>query len=401
MKKRARELLRSCGILRTWKGATWRLINSVKEWNEKIDFLSRYGRISASKSAESTEWDVPFTYRIDKEYKKYFIHLFFSDKNGKLNVWKINSIQPSKCGGQGRKANTIEKELFLKYNGVTERVAFGYCDREVIYKCVPKQLYYIDESSKNKNIEHVSKADISSHYPSNLCGIMPTWKDHLTVDGTVKPSAEYPFAYYIKSGHFAEFNGVDTHKWLNTPLWFWLFGDNYSPEVAETDDVTILCKASKYKFDDVVAELYAKKNNGESINGVDVKIILNASIGYKHLSNLNAKQNRLDHLAVVCLARSNDKMIKYFRRGETLQIIVDSIIYRGTHEVGGHEKKLGEFKQEITDATFRMRGINQYAFDKNGDILMYSHSGFDSNTEIKKLEDIDKWSKNDIIKIRE
>lgn len=358
------------------------------------------GHKTNNKSASAPEWGKRFTYKIDEEYRKYYLYLFFTDDEKKLNVWFINRIEPSKQKGQGKRANQIFKSIFERINGVSERKAFGYCEREKIARCVPKQLYYIDESQKNKNIPHVSKIDKSSNYPAHLCGRVPTWQGHKEIAGTVKPSKEFPFAFYIKSGHSAEYGYYDTHKWLDTPLCMNLFGDNYDAHVDKPDDVTILCKASKYKYDDVIKEVYEKKQAGETYDGTPAKVVMNASIGFKHLSNKNNKQNRLDHVATVCLARANEDMLKDFRRGNTLMIVVDSIIYKGATERGENVAKLGKFKQEITDATFRMRGINQYAFEKDGKIIDICHGGFDSNLTTNRLEDIDKWGKKDIIKIK-
>lgn len=398
MKDRARSFLLKYGILRTWRSAKWRLVDNVDEWNAKVNFLRQNGRPAESKDAAAECWSEPNTYRVDAEYKKYYIHLFFSAEDG-LHAWKINSVQPSKARGQGKAANAIIRSIFESLTGTTERRAFGYCDRAVISKCIPKQLYYIDRSQCDKDLPNVSKADFSSHYPASMCGRLPTWKGAKTIQGTAKPTAEYPFAFYIKSGHSAEYGVYNTHDWLDSTLVLWLFGENFSPEITPDADVTILCPASAYNYDEVIKYLYKKKQSDEIIDGLSAKTVLNAAIGYKHLKNLNNKQNRLDHLAVVTLCRANNKMLKHYRRGQTLQIVVDSIIYKGDEEIGTRRKCLGKLHQEITGARFRMRGINQYAFEKNGQIVAYAHGGFNDNIDIKNLSDIDKYSKKDITKI--
>lgn len=399
MKDRARRFLRHYGVLPTWRSAKWTLIEDLSVWNAKVKYFKTYGTEATTKDPASQEWKKPLRYRIDDKYKPYYIHLFFTDESSRLNVWKINSIQPNKKAGQGRAANAITKDLFKKYNGVTERVAFGYCDRAELGRCIPKQLYYIDKSQLNKNIESASKADYSSHYPARLCGRLPTMKDSLRVSGTVAPSKEYPFAFYVKSGHSAEFGRYDTHKWLNSPLVLQLFGDNYNPKIKPDEDITILCRASEYKYDAVIKELYDLKSKGKEIDGLSSKIVLNAAIGFKHLKNVNNKQNRLDHVAAVALCRANELMRSKFERGRTLMIVVDSIIYKGDTKIGVDYKRLGFLHQEITGARFRMRGTNQYAFEKDGKIVAYAHSGYDDIDKIEKIEDIDNFKKSSIIKI--
>ena len=295
----------------------------------------------------------------------------------------------------GRLANTIEQRIFKQLNGVTERQAFGYSEPQ-LNKCVPKQLYYINGRWANKKITCAGKADYSSHYPARICGPLPDWSKHKVVEGRVDPTSEYPFVFYTRSGHVAEYKQFDTHYWRDEDLSGDLFGSHYS-KVSDNKDISIMCPESRYRLDSTIEFLYNKKTLEESIDGLPAKTILTSSIGYKHLTGANNTKNRLYHLAAVCIARANQCMIDLYNvnRRSILQIIVDCIIYMGAHEVGEHRKALGVLHQEITDQSFIMRGVNQYMFiDRDSGICSScAHSGFDI-AETNCLEDIKSWRRS-------
>lgn len=369
------------------------------EMDKKMAQITQLGHIASSKT-ERKHWLKDYTYSVDQRgyiryvyvkepdgYHIYTTHIFDDSKN-------LNAEFPS-TEHSGRTAQKIENELFKKYNGVSERAAFGYCDRKLINRCIPKQLYYINKSQLNRNLKHISKADYSSHYPDHQRGRMPDWHGKKVVEGTVKPTAEYPFAFYVRSGHCAEFKRFDTHNWMAHRLNFELFGDRVRMVDADKDQ-TILCKASKYTYDDVVNELYEKKLNGEKIGELPAKEVLNKSIGYKHQSHITSDICRLDHIAAVVIARANQQMVELFDQlqGRVLQLIVDSVIYNGTKAIGVDYKSLGCLYQEFTDCDFRMRGQNAYVFFKDGKLLDQKNSGYNDNLIVTKLEDIDNWSKS-------
>ena len=368
---------------------------TIREMQDKEKFLAAHGQAAESKTKRS-DWLADNAYRIER--KGYYQYLYVHEDN-KYNVYVTHMYNDSKnlnpvIGKKtpGLEANQIENELFKELNGVSERAAFGYCDRALLNKCVPKQLYYINPRYIGKNIPHAGKADYKSHYPANMRGPMPDWKTRQLLRGTVKPDPVYKFAFYLKSGHSAEYGVYDTHDWMKSHLNDRLFGERLSI-IPPGEDVTVLCKPSKYTFDSTIDTLYAYKERGELIKGVPAKAVLVCAIGYKHLSNVNAPQNRLDHVATVALARSNQKMLELYEanRADILQIIVDGVIYKGAHKLGTENKTLGCLHQEITDCPLRMRGTNQYIFVKDGKCLDYASSGFDDNIRLETLEDIELW----------
>lgn len=225
--------------------------------------------------------------------------------------------------------------------------------------------------------------DFSSHYPGSIIGNIPTSKQSIRVKGRVLPNQDYPFAFYINTGTLAEFsdNGellYDTHDFAFDPRFSaTLLEDDVIKRVKtinDSDEVTILMKKSKYNFNDTFKYFYDHRNE-KPVN----KLVMNASIGMFHQKQY--KTRRYAHLAAVCLARANIKMLNLIQKIESenmdvLTVIVDSITYKGSKQVGSSEKKLGEAHQEILDAIYQTRGINQYIFIKDGKVIKSAHASF-------------------------
>lgn len=355
----------------------------------------------ASSFSNRQEWMQENVYGYER--RGYWEHLYLGGPRGVRhlvsNTFDDNqNVKAAELGyipDIGRRANTIEQKIFKEFNGVTERQAFGYSDPD-LNKCVPKQLYYLNKRWLNKKITCAGKADFSSHYPASICGPLPNWDKRIKMQGTIKPTAQYPFVFYTRSGHLAEYQTFDTHDWRDEELAGDLFGSNYS-KVAPEDDVSILCPKSDYQLDSVIKYLYNMKQANREIDGLPAKTILNSSIGYKHLKGAHNSRNRLYHLAAVCIGRANQKMLDLYNQNSriVLQIVVDGIIYMGPHQVGSQDRELGELHQEITDESFIMRGINQYMFveRESGVCRCFAHSGCDMNLKTDKLEDIFLWQR--------
>jgi hypothetical protein len=375
----------------------------IKEMRQYIEHLKEVGHVPPTLT-KRLDWLDIYSYNVS--YIGYYTHLYVRDKDGVLHHYQANMIDDSKnqngivkVNYMGTKCNKILNAKFKEINGVTTRKAFGYCQRPIIHKCVPKQFYYIDNSYSGKLLHNVSKADYTSHYPANIYGRLPTWHGHKVLDGTVKPTEEYPFAFYINSGHIAELDTFDTHDWLDHPLNFCLFGENFDYTPPE-HDITILCKASSYTFDDTYQYFFdRRKSNAYISDGITAKNVLNSTIGYMHLKDVDNKKNRLDHIAAVVIARSNQKMLGAIDNvglHNVLMAVVDSIIYKGNWEIGTEEKCLGELHQEIVGADFIMRGTNQYMFFRDGELIEKKHGGFNKNLYFDKPEDILLWEKGNV-----
>lgn len=371
------------------------------QFRSLLDKMYKTGHLAQSFN-ERSEWMQHGIFR--HEIRGYWEHLYIGGPGGMRHVISNNfddsqNTEAMKLGyvpDTGRRANAVEQRLFKEFNGVSERIAFGYSEPQ-LNKCVPKQLYYINTRWLNKRISSAGKADFSSHYPANICGPLPDWSRRKCTEGTVDPSPDYPFVFYTRSGHLAEYKRFNTHYWRDEDLSGDLFGNNYT-KVDPDKDFSILCPESKYRLDSTVEFLYNKKLTGEEIEGIPAKTILVSSIGYKHLRGEHNSRNRLYHLAAVCIARANQTMIDLYNANarSILQIVVDGVIYMGTHELGENRKALGVLHQEITDNSFIMRGVNQYMFiDRlTGKCTACAHGGFDTNIQTAQLEDIQLWQRS-------
>lgn len=384
-----------------WKTEAKREYVKYDTFRALLDQMYKTGRLAETFN-DREEWMKSGTFL--HEIRGYWEHLYLGGPKGVRHIVSNNfddsqNTEAMSLGyipDTGRRANTIEQRLFKEFNGLTEREAFGYSDPQ-LNKCVPKQLYYINTRWMNKKITCAGKADYSSHYPAHITGPLPNWSQCKRVDGTVDPTPKYPFVFYTRSGHLAEYKRFDTHCWRDEDLSGDLFGSNYT-KVDPDKDVSILCPEASYRLDSTIDYLYNKKSLGEDIDGIPAKTILTASIGYKHLRGAHNTKNRLYHLAAVCIARANQTMLDLYNENarSVLQIIVDCIIYMGSHALGEERKALGVLHQEVTDQSFIMRGVNQYMFidRKTGDCTCCAHSGFDTSIKTTRLEDIQVWQKS-------
>lgn len=386
-----------------WKKDAEKVYLLIDEFQNKYDEFKKHRKVSPSNCVRVDFMDEnTYTY----SEKGYWRRLYCKD-NGKYTIYisniyndKVNELcKIGEYESEGTKSKHIVNDLFWKEFGVTEKKAFGYSDGELINRCVPKSLYYINNRYSNKNLNHVSKVDFSSNYPSNLIGDLPDWHHKIILKGTWKPTKEYPFAYYINSGHVAEYNRFDTHKWLNNEIKECLFNYEKLNIINDMDDVTILCAKSKYNFNNVVNTIYDARIKGIKIDGVDPKLVINQTIGCMHRKDVENATYKLYHIAAIVLGRASQCVLDVYNKlrsyGVTvLQMVVDGIIYNAPGEIGEHKKYLGALKQEVTDAKFRMRGINAYMFfDQNDNFIQERHGAYNADIETSRLKDIDKWRK--------
>lgn len=381
----------------------------IAHGNQLLDFFEKNGRHTDEKQSRLI-WMKKNTWRLDKKGNWNYL---FANENGKYIVYYWHSFDDRKNEDgyvhMGQRAATTVSNKFHERTGKTFKGAFGYSTNE-LRVCTPRPFYYIDDLRKHKNLSNINKVDISSCFPAALKGLLPSFRNGYvkTVDGIAEPTAEYPFAFYLKSGHLAQKGEFDTRKWRDHPMGNCLFYDNdgkaHYKDVPASEEKTILCKASEYSFDDEMDYFYARRK----IDPV-AKDIMNAFIGYLHPKG-DRQSFRLFHVAAVALARANQKMLDLCDKiGHhfILQVVVDSIIYLGKREFGFHEKILGEPYQEITRYNFRMRAINMYAFaDPETNLVpqpiekpWVCHAGVDENVDSTiYLEDIERWTQSEEMK---
>lgn len=147
-----------------------------------------------------------FNYRNLKDQKVLIVNDNYTIKAYKVKV----GVAKIDCEQYHKSINALSniKAKFKELTNKSFKQCFGTVEGK-LERCVPKQLYW----SKNEPyLGNASSVDFSSHYPASLCGILPDSHTAIVKRGTVKPTAEYPFAFYVKSGHLAIYKELDTHN---------------------------------------------------------------------------------------------------------------------------------------------------------------------------------------------
>ena len=336
------------------------------------------------------------------ELKNSYRYLY-TRENGKYIIYTTNIHDDSKNTGMinhsGRTSITnLQKEFKNRY-GCTFRKAFGYTPED--YKrCIPKSFIYLNMNAVGKILPCVSAIDGCSQYPSSLCGDLPDAHDCQFYDGTVAPTAEYPFAFYLNSGHVAQYRVFNTHNWTKNYFYRYLFNfDNFNDKIKPEEDQTILMAKSPFKFNDLMEDYYLqRKTNPEA------KMILNSTIGYFHTTNY--KEFQLAHLAAITIARSNQRMLNMIEKigkNVVVQVVVDGIMYLGNDQFGLDQKKFGTFHQEFLGAKAFIRGMNAYVVKKDDQVIKVKHGAYNKNKdgtpinedEVKDFKDVENWVKQD------
>lgn len=368
------------------------------QWIERYRECKKGGKVPKSETVRR-EWfdcasECGLAYKV-KTWGKYKELRVFTYKDDYIR-YSTNSIDPNKDG----RAGTAAIQEFLRHfnkvyggdNGDSRTFSrfFGTTPEDVKL-CVPKQFYWINENLKYKTLQNVSSVDDSAHYPSSACGKLPDAVTAMYFEGQKEPNETYPFAFYIKSGHVCEFQGVDTRKWLESPFMVSLFdwegirkGINKSdPYLPPEEDVTILMKSAGATLDGIWQFYYEKRHEDPT-----AKLVMNAVIGNWHRKRYNGY--KYAHLAAITIARANDKMLKFVDRNigndRAIHICVDGCIYIGD-AVCGSQKEFGKFVQEFERCEFQMVGMNCYMAKSGDELKKFKHGAYNYYDDGLKIDE--------------
>lgn len=290
------------------------------------------------------------------------------------------------------RADKIFQQKFIELNGCGLEKAFGFVDK-TLKRCIPKQFDYINKKYCDKKLI-MSSIDASSQYASGCLGSLPDFHDALYVEHYAEPTEEYPFAFYA-SGHIAIYNELDTHKWVENPLFPNLFRlknkDDWPFRYLDREhEDTILMKKSLYNMDSVWNYFYSIKQSypkdSEEYN--NAKLVMNQVIGQWHRKDKDKKRAftyddngsfKLAHIVAVAIARGNQKILNKVEEldlNSVAHICVDGIIYIGNKVFGQPEACLGVFCQEFVGVPTIIRDINVY-MAKNEHNYKFRHAGYD------------------------
>lgn len=294
---------------------------------------------------------------------RYCISQSYDEEFGALDAWIEFKDKVNKC------------------LGVSFDKMFGGLPREYHqYRyCVPSPINWATSSltmySGSVSGECV-KADICSAYGSEASKTLPNCRLHLgkVVNGTVEPTEDFPFAFYLESGHMAVWGEGNT---------FELYKSKYITHVhtnlvAPQDDKTLLLPSSEYCLRQVFEELYdGRKDNPNN------KAVMNMTIGMFHRKKWYEEKDNLWPLAAVIKYRCNKRIVDtcedLVSRGQRpILINTDSIMWEGNDATGfDTEKKLGNFVIEYRRciAVIRSSKIYQiYDLDTQETITRWSGS---------------------------
>ena len=254
-----------------------------------------------------------------------------------------------------------------------------------------QQLISIETKKTHRILHGCYKADFSSAFPAAACGRLPDRHGYQMRLGYVEPNEEYPFAFYLNSGHSAEYKGYDTRTWSKRK---WYANRGNFEKVLPQKEITVLMKASKYELTDVLKDLYEKKSSGDE----NMKTFLVAFFGYLR-STKSFQNNYMAHISIVAYGRHVQMMMDYADKleedgNEILMFATDSIAWKGKKSsltTEKSEKILGSFVNEYENADMVIVACGVYAIQEKGKLYLVKHQGTDKDiiqkANIKSLSD--------------
>ena len=346
------------------------------------------------------------------KYKKKYFYLVYKDEKGDIYLYKTHSIDDAKNKQTDHSELTRFKKSFKEEHNISFKENFGSTPYE--YKrYVPGLFHWDNVEIVNKQTtqlvrDKIGKVDFSSHFIACSLGELPDAKTAITVDKYVKPTEEYPFAFYPDTHNIAEYNNFDTHelreKWkptdeefkANRNIALWKPENNYDG----IDTKTILMKKAQYTLDDLLQPLYQNKKN--SVKGTveyeEAKLLMLKMVGKFEMTDpLWYISNPYAHLAAIIKGRAIKRMDEVIDRiggkMNVIEVIVDGLIYKNYKKevIGDKEEYLGSLKQEMVCGKGTFRAHNQYVL-KEGRNKIKCHAGFDTNIE---SDNIDDWIASD------
>ncbi len=379
-----------------------------EEFNNKVKSLEGYTRIDYTTSR------TPYRDKVYAIKKKHNYLTLYMREDNKYIRYTTNWFDSNKVQSKGSRAIHLIARKFKELTGTTMKSAFG-TSSEDYKRCIPKQFTYQNTRYFDKQIR-ASSIDACSHYPANMSGRLPDAHTAVEYRGTIEPNAEYPFAFYIKSGHCAEYGVFDTHDWYSydKSLWPSLFRlsktDDFRHQTVKRDeDITILMKSASFSLFDTFNYYYKNKQEyaEDSKEYQDAKLVMNASIGMMHQKNYT--NYRYAHLVAIALCRANQKILDTIMNiglVRIVQVCVDGIIYLGDKKYGNDIKALGEYYQEFTGIIGKVSSLNRYIFMDNDKVVKFKTAPMNrtkDNTEITlesihSLDDQYTWWKYDPLK---
>lgn len=294
----------------------------------------------------------------ERGYKKYCVPM--------LNSECTKLLRGNNYGYYGYR---FINDKFREHFGITfETACSGKQYKDTFWKiknCVCSPINFVTTNSSLKNIvlKNCFKSDESSSYPAKLLGKLPTLHGHKIEPGRVEPTKEFPFAFYVNSGHLKIWNELDSREFnnrfypsYNDPKSSWRHDD----DIKEEDDETILCRELNYNMKPVIQEIYdGRKEHPE------YKMYMNMCIGFFHTTQPTLGPI-CSHIASVVLSRCVKQMIERAERiseegNIVLLINTDAIAWIGKQSnISEKIKNIGAFIPEYENGKIVICGVKKY-----------------------------------------
>lgn len=388
---------------------------TTSEFSEKCEFYKKNGKEKEGSKTVKSEWFQAAGERgrafMTERVGNYLRLLTFSFEDGWV-VYSTNTYDESKNERKDYKPTVAFSKFRSEFAEIHNSKDQNFFSRifgstpEAFFFVIMKPIYYFNPFFADKKIK-CGSIDRSSAYPADACGDLPDAKTAIIVEGYAEPTKEYPFAFYMKSGHVAEYGKFNSREWLDLPIDFNIFKfkdgrDRPSYRIPKEEDETVLMKPAKYNLDDLWIKYYARKENSKSESErAFAKSVLVSIIGCWHMKNtMRGYQYKYAHLAAIVIARANFECIKKMQEigfSRCVHVIVDGICYAGNDNHGIFEKKLGGWENESVGGDGYFKGTNYYMIKEGDKVVKARHSGFNFykdgksivDSELKNFEDLD------------
>lgn len=389
------------------------------DFSEKFEWLEKNGIEKKGAKTVKMEWfatagDHGTAYQVER-INNYLRLLTFSFENGYV-IYSTNTFDESKNEIKDKEykptvAFSKFREAFAKNHGSKDPKFFGRVfgsSPEAFLFTILKPIYYVNPFWIGKKLKSCGSIDRSSAYPADACGPLPDANTAIIREGYAEPTAEYPFAFYMKSGHIAEYGRFNSREWLDLPFDLNIFRFKDGREkpsyfIPKEEDETVLMKSAKYTLDDLWEKYYQKKEgSGSPLERKFAKAVLVSIIGCWHMTNTIRKyQYKYAHLAAITIARANAECLRKMEEigfSRCIHVVVDGIAYAGEEEEGQSKKELGKWVDEAVNCEGLFKGMNFYLIKKGDEVVKERHGGFNffedgtpiKEKSIKNFEDLDK-----------
>lgn len=392
-------------------------IEDWREWNSLIEWYKANGTcVTASKTC-SLDWMAVNSWHADGDDHGNFTLYVAHPSNKHDTHWrKYLYKQAGKVKITGTQAYNFVNQMYKTRTGNSIRVGFGAVIPSNFRGFSYGSLIWTNPAILHQVINHTYKLDISAAYAYQMTKILPDQHGYKKLSGRIAPSAEYPFAFYIRSNQMAIHGELDTLEWVDHPCNRTLINDrerwmennrvkygyaydnrfHYLP-VKEEDEITILMKAAPHPLQPEYQYMYNSR-----LSNPDMKDYMVKSIGAMCSANGYCNKNsHARHIASVVYARHMVKMMKLYDQivasgAGIISMATDSIMWRQKKDngIGVKEKVIGAPVREYSDCKSYTISQGAYAIEEDGIVKKVLHQAYAVDPgflrRIQKVSDMEK-----------